>query len=43
MTTQYRGSDQEEYDIYLVCADDGDGNDVITGQPLKTFKEWLDS
>jgi len=34
---------QDEYQIYLDCADDGDGNDITTGEPLKTFDEWLNS
>ena len=41
--TQARGSDSNEYQIYLSCADDGDGNDFTTGQPLKTYQEWLES
>ena len=34
---------QERYEIYVSCADDGNGNDITTGYPLKTFSEWLDS
>lgn len=41
--TQARGSDSNEYQIYLSCADDGDGIDITTGKPLKTFEEWLES
>ena len=41
--TQARGSNSNEYEIYLACADDGNGNDITTGQPLKTFEEWLAS
>lgn len=31
------------YEIYLACADDGNGIDITTGMPLKTFDEWLNS
>lgn len=41
--TQSRGDNNSEYQIYLDCADDGDGNDITTGAPLKTFDEWLNS
>jgi len=41
--TRARGTNQDEYQIYLDCADDGDGNDITTGEPLKTFDEWLNS
>lgn len=34
---------QDEYNIYVACADDGNGVDITTGQPLKTFDEWLNS
>ena len=39
--TKTRGSDQDEFDIYLACADDGKGRELGTGKPLKTFEEWL--
>ena len=39
--TQCRGSNNNEYQIYLACADDGNGIDFTTGRPLKTFEEWL--
>lgn len=39
--TQARGTNRDEYDIYLSCADDGNGNDKTTGEQLKTFEEWL--
>lgn len=40
--TQYRGTNQAEYEIYLACADDGKGGDITRGgAPLKTFEEWL--
>lgn len=41
--TQARGTNYDEYEIYLTCADDGNGNDFTTGEPLKTYEEWLDS
>ncbi len=42
--TQARGSNREEYDIYLCCADDGRGGDLTReGMPLKTYEEWLAS
>lgn len=41
--TQARGSNSNEYDIYLACADDGTGHEIMTGKPLKTFEEWLAS
>lgn len=40
---QVRGSNGAEYEIYLACADDGKGIDITTGQPLKTYDEWLNS
>lgn len=40
--TQARGSNDEEYRIYLACADDGKGGDVTRGgAPLLTYDEWL--
>jgi len=41
--TKARGTNYEEYEIYVTCADDGKGNDSTTGEPLKTYQEWLDS
>jgi len=41
--TQSRGTNRDEYEIYLSCADDGKGRDITNGQPLKTFDEWLAS
>lgn len=41
--TQARGSNDNEYQIYLACADDGKGNDMTNGKPLKTYDEWLNS
>ena len=41
--TQARGSNDQEYQLYLDLADDGKGNDFRTGKPLKTYEEWLNS
>lgn len=42
--TKYRGSDCDEYLIYLACADNGKGGDVTNNnKPLKTYDEWLNS
>lgn len=42
--TQQRGTNDEEYQIYLSCADNGKGGDITRGgKPLKTYDEWLNS
>lgn len=41
--TAVRGDNQAEYQIYLACADNGKGIDVTTGNPLKTYEQWLSS
>lgn len=41
--TRTRGTLEDEFEIYIACADDGKGNDITTGKPLKTFEEWLES
>ena len=42
--TPVRGTDWDEYQIYLACADDGKGGDITRGgAPLKSFDEWLNS
>jgi len=42
--TQVRGSNSDEYEIYLAFADDGQGGDLTAGgAPLKTYDEWLNS
>lgn len=42
--TKARGSNCEEYQIYLSFADDGKGGDITRGgKPLKTYDEWLNS
>jgi len=38
---QNHGTTEDRYDIYVLCADDGTGIDITTGEPLKTFDEWL--
>ena len=41
--TQARGSNDDEYQIYLSFDDDGTGIDFTSGKPLKTYDEWLNS
>jgi hypothetical protein len=41
--TRIRGDNDSEYQIYLACADDGNGNSITNGKPLKTYDEWLNS
>ena len=42
--TQARGTNDQEYQIYLACADDGKGGDITReGAPLKTYDEWVAS
>lgn len=42
--TKLRGTNDQEYQIYLDLADDGKGGDITRpGQPLKTYEEWLSS
>ena len=38
-----RGKLLERYENYRRCVDDGKGNDSTTGEPIKTFDEWLNS
>ena len=38
-----RGSLDDAYNVYLFCANDGQGNDQNTGQPLLSFDEWLNN
>jgi hypothetical protein len=38
-----RGSLDDAYNVYLFCANDGQGNDTNTGKPLLSFDEWLDN
>ena len=42
--TKARGTNDQEYQIYLTFADDGKGGDITrNGAPLKTYEEWLAS
>lgn len=42
--TKYRGTNNQEYQIYLHCADNGKGGDITNnGAPLKTYEEWLNN
>ena len=41
--TKARGTNDQEYQIYLACADDGNGNSTTDGKLLKTYEEWLAS
>ena len=42
--TNIRGSNDDEYQLYLALADDGAGGDLTNpGQPLKSYDEWMDS
>ena len=38
-----RGSLEDAYDVYLFCANDGQGNDQNTGKPLLSFDEWMNN
>ena len=40
--TQQRGTNDQEYQIYLACADNGKGGDITrNGAPLLTYEQWL--
>jgi len=39
--TRVRGTNRQEFEGYLAHADDGNGIDITTGKPLKTFDEWM--
>jgi IS30 family transposase len=41
--TKARGTNENEYQMYLTFADDGNGIDFTTGKQLKTYDEWLNS
>lgn len=35
---------EDDYNIYLECADDGKGGDVTrNGAPLLTYEEWMNA
>ncbi|MCP4493261.1 MAG: hypothetical protein GY820_39055 [Gammaproteobacteria bacterium] len=38
--TRSRGTNEQEYEIYRDCSDDGNGFDSCTGEPLLTYEEW---
>jgi len=41
--TKQRGENCDEFQIFLACADDGNGGDVTrNGAPLPTFEEWME-
>lgn len=41
--TKSRGSDKDEYQIYVDCVTGKDGLDITTGKVVKTFNQWLNS
>lgn len=42
LQTRVRGTNEDEFEIFLFCADDGKGGDLTNeGKPLPTFEEWL--
>ena len=42
--TKARGTNSEEYQLYLELADDGNGGDITNdGAPLKSYDEWMGS
>jgi len=42
--TQTRGTNQDEYALYLEFANDGNGGDLTNnGEPLATYDEWMGS
>jgi hypothetical protein len=42
--TRYRGDNDNEYQIYLACANNGKGGDITrNGQPLLSYEEWLNA
>ena len=43
LRTKARGTNENEYQMYLTFADDGNGIDFTTGKQLKTYDEWLNS
>jgi hypothetical protein len=34
---------RQRYLVYISCADNGKGLDITTGDPLKSFYEWVQS
>jgi len=41
--TKARGSNEQEYLIYRACCDNGQGLDITTNKPLKTYEQWINS
>ena len=41
--TKARGTNDQEYQIYLSCAINSKGIDITTGKPAKTYEEYLNS
>jgi len=41
--TKTRGTNDNEYQVYLECANDGKGLDCTTGKALLTYDEWLNN
>ena len=42
--TPVRSTNDQEYQVYLACANDGKGGDITRGgAPLKSYDEWLAS
>ena len=40
--TRQRGTLEDEFEIFLHCADDGKGGDITrNAAPLPTFEEWM--
>jgi hypothetical protein len=40
--TKLRGTHEQEFEIFLAFADDGNGGDITNGgAPLPTFDEWM--
>jgi len=39
--TQASGTNNQDYELYLQLANDGQGNDITTGKPLKDYEEWV--
>ena len=39
--TKSRGTNEDEYQIYCDCVDNGEGIDITTNEPIKTYEEWL--
>lgn len=40
--TKLRGTNAEEYELYLNHCIDSEGKEITSGLPKKTFDEWLE-